>query len=89
MIENFGTRFKRQEMVSQFFNLHDEENKNYQQRVDSYLEIREDIGEFEHFDSKTLSHIRERLEARSNCPLCQNELLNEELEEKYCPSCYE
>jgi hypothetical protein len=89
MIENFGTRFKRQEMVGNFFNLHVEENKNYQQRVDSYLEIKNNLDEFEHFDAKTLSHIRERLEARSNCPLCQNDLLNEDLEDKYCPSCYE
>jgi len=89
MIDNFGTRIKRQEMVGDFFKLHEEENKNYQQRVDSYLEIKSNLDEFEHFDAKTLSHIRERLEARSNCPLCQNDLLNEDLEDKYCSSCYE
>ena len=89
MMDNFGTRIKRQEMVGHFFQLHEEENKNYQKRVDSYQEIEDNLEEFEHFDRLTLSHIRERLEARTNCPLCENDLLNSDWKEQYCSSCYE
>lgn len=89
MMENFGIKMKRQEMVAQFFKLHEEEEKTYTETVDSYFEIRDNLEDFAHFDGKTLSHIRVRLEARTNCPLCQNELFNEEIEDKYCPVCYD
>lgn len=89
MIDNFGTRFQRQEMVGKFFNVHKEENATYQKMVETYEEMRDNLDEFEYYDKKALEHIKDRLEMRTNCPICTNELLNKKLTEKYCPACYE